>query len=304
MSLRKSSGILLVVMGEKYVAEGLPLVASIRRHMPDCPIHIVSDLATDASPLAPDSLDRWDVSSIETGMERRHRGFYLRDLALTRTPFKRTLHIDCDTILGAPCYEIFFALNRFNMAAVPAAPKVHGYGDSSEKLPEDDGLGAVAIVPRVNCGVIAYHKRAVDMGFFDYWLKIYKSGMARATRLANPVYSDQSMFRRAVWETKVDILMMTPEYNFRTGAPQYLDGPVRIAHGRPPNRPAFIDWINSSTDRRLYIPYRALIFRKNGEWTLRPYLCTDRDRDLPSPELAVDGAGHPPAQPSAEGELR
>ena len=40
------AGVLLVATGEKYVNEAIPLVESIRRHMPDIPIHVVTDTET------------------------------------------------------------------------------------------------------------------------------------------------------------------------------------------------------------------------------------------------------------------
>jgi len=238
-------GILIVATGEKYVAEAMPLIASIRQYMPDVPLAVVTDLTT---PIP------------EGHFDPNHHGFMFRDYALMRTPFDYTIHIDTDTIFGGSTYELFHALKRFELLVAAAPSKVRGYGVSSDTM----------------AGFMAYRKSAVTSGFFDHWIELYKKGIDYAAKNGRPKFSDQSVFRRAIWDSTINYQMMPPEYNFRTGSPQYLDGLVRIAHGRPPmGRELFMQYINSFEGRRLYVPYREMIFQaEDTNWNRKAVLTT------------------------------
>jgi len=259
------SGILLVATGKKYIEEGKPLIKSIRHYMPEVRVHLVTDAVTEFDDSLFDSHDRFDVD-LSTYSEK-FRGFLFRDLALERSPFDFTVHMDCDTILGAPLYEMFHALQRFELIVGAAPAKVRGYGNSSSSLPENCETPSVPVVPRINCGVIGYRKNCVEDGFFKAWTEMYIKGMEPAMRKGRTKFSDQSVFRKMIWNSGVNFLLLPPEFNFRTGAPQYLEGPVRIAHGRPPmGREKLISFVNSSEEQRLYVPYKSMIVRTNTEW--------------------------------------
>jgi len=253
------SGILIVATGDKYVKEAQPLVASIRRCMPDVPIAVATDLVTSVDENLFDMVDRAEIDLSD--VPPRHHGFMFRDYALMRTPFDYTIHIDTDTIFGSSAYELFHALKRFELLVVAAPAKLSGYGISSEGMPSEENV-SIPVVPRVNCGFMAYRKSAITSGFFDHWIELYRNGIDRAERNGRTKYSDQSVFRQAIWNSDINYQVMPPEYNFRTGAPQYLDGPVRLAHGRPPmGRELLIEYVNSFEGRRLYVPYREMIYQ-------------------------------------------
>lgn len=250
-------GILLVATGEKYVNEALPLVSSIRHYMPDVKIAVITDESTKIDESIFDIVERPPINLDD--VPANHHGFMFRDYALTLTPFDYTLHVDTDTIFGHACYEIFHGLKRFDLLVAGAPARVRGFGEDSNRLPQSD-VASIPIVPRINCGFIAYRRRLITSGFFKQWIELYKNGIAGAARKGRTKFSDQSVFRRAIWNSDVNYQLMPPEYNFRTGAPQYLDGFVKIAHGRPPmGREIFIEFVNSFEGRRLYVPYRELI---------------------------------------------
>ncbi len=259
-----NAGVLLVATGEKYVNEAKPLVKSIRRFMPDIPIHVVTDLQTDIPEGLFDSIDRADIDLSD--LDSKHRGFMFRDIALTRTPFDYTVHVDTDTLLGAPVYDVFHGLKqRFELMVAAAPAKVGKFGDDSIPFEEQED-SSFMVIPRINCGFISYRKSIVESGFFDKWVKMYRDGIPAAIRRGRTKFSDQSLFRRLLWESDINFQIMPPEYNLRTGAPQYLDGPVRIAHGRPPmGRENCMNFINSFTGRRLYVPYLELVHQVEGE---------------------------------------
>jgi len=266
-------GILIVATGEKNVAEAMPLVASIRQYMPDVTLAVVTDLTTPIEEGLFDIIDRADMDLSD--VPSNHHGFMFRDYALMRTPFDYTVHIDTDTIFGASAYELFHALKRFELLVAAAPAKVKGYGVSSDNMATED-MVSFPVVPRVNCGFMAYRKSAITSGFFDHWIELYKKGIGYAARNGRPKFSDQSVFRTAIWDSTINYQMMPAEYNFRTGSPQYLDGLVRIAHGRPPmGRELFMKYINCFEGRRLYVPYKEMIFQaEDTNWNRKAVLTT------------------------------
>ncbi len=271
--MHQSCGILLVATGEKYVEEALPLVRSIRTHHADVPVHLISDSDTSVPSGMFDGVTHFDPDIQD--LPPRHQGFMYRDLALELTPFDRTLHIDCDTIIGAPVYELFHALSRFELVVGAAPAKVSTFGFASERLPEETDKHAM-VIPRINCGMICYHKKIIEQGFFSEWVKLYRQGIEPAARRGRVLFSDQSVFRKHLWQFRLNFMISPTEFNFRTGAPNYLDGAVRIAHGRPPmGRQKFIEFINEIQTPRLYLPYQTLTFRKGDCWISRQLAHSD-----------------------------
>lgn len=255
----------MAATGDKYVDEAIPLIASIRQFMPDVLIHFVTDEATTIADGLVDSVDRLDVDLSD--YPQQFRGYLFRVLSLQRSPFERTVHMDCDTILGTSIYEMFHALQRFELLVGAAPMKLLTYGNSSEMLPEDCDKPSVPVVPRINVGVIGYNRSCMESGFFAHWCKLFKHGMAPATKKGRTKFGDQSVFRKAIWETNVNFLLLPPEFHLRTGAPQYLHGKVRIAHGRPPvGREKLIAFVNSYTEQRLYLPYQSMMIKRSNNW--------------------------------------
>ena len=123
------AGVLLVATGEKYVNEVIPLVESIRRHMPDIPIHVVTDTETNIPDGIFDDIQRktFDLN----GIPDNKSGFLFRDSALKCSKFEYTVHIDTDTYVGAPFYEVFHGLHRFELLVGAAPAKIDNYGDVS-----------------------------------------------------------------------------------------------------------------------------------------------------------------------------
>lgn len=278
-------GILLVATSQKYIDESRPLVASIRRFMPDVHVQLICEPDTPVETGLFDSCQRIDFDT-PNHVTPRYSGFLKRDMALELTPFERTVHIDCDTILGAPIYEMFHALTKFELLITPAPSRVHSYGEASAILPQEKQLPKSRVVPRVNCGMISYRKSAIEKGFFKRWMELYVDGIEQAERKHRIHYGDQSKMRQMLWETDLSTCFMSPEYNFRTGIYQFLDGPVRIAHGRPPiPMKRLITFVNSTTERRAYVPYKGMIFfRKNDHKDIQIY----RKLNRKGPDLFTD----------------
>lgn len=258
-------GIVLVATNQKYIDESRPLVESIRRFMPDVHLQLICEPETPVEAGLFDSCQRI-VFDIPEQVEPRYSGFLKRDMALELSPFARTVHMDCDTILGAPLYEMFHALTKFDILIASSPSRIHSFGEASTVLPQEKQLPKSRIVPRVNCGMISYTKNAIERGFFKHWIDLYIDGIESAERNNRIHYSDQSKMRQVLWETDLNTCFMSTEYNFRTGNYQFLDGPVRIAHGRPPiSRQRLIDFVNSTHERRAYIPYKGMVFYRNND---------------------------------------
>jgi hypothetical protein len=65
---------------------------------------------------------------------------------------------------------------------------------------------------------------------------------------------DQATFRVALYQSEVRFTVLPPEYNCRFVFPAYVQGPVRILHGRGPDLEGVERQINEVSGPRVFVP--------------------------------------------------
>ena len=150
---------------------------------------------------------------------------YLDKIAnMRRSPFERTIFLDSDTYVTREIVHLFDLLDRYEMAAA-LAPGYRGLNDP--EVP-------VAFC-EFNTGVVAWGAGERTAAFMACWQETYAAwqreppfdhaGESRGK-------ADQPAFRRCAWERGLRIVVLPPEYNYRTGEPGAVVGLVRVVHGR------------------------------------------------------------------------
>ena len=211
----RDCGILYVAAGATYRAEAVFSARSVKAVWPEIPIAIKTDGQVDS-----DCFDQIDyISDSPSGLAKvRH---------VVETPFERTLFLDTDTCCLHPMPELFGILDRFDLAAAHEAGRFSTRWEAgievfirSDEIPE--------CFPEFNTGVMAFRRGAATTNLLRHWLVLCEE----ARRAAIPHRQDQPSFRRAIYESGLNVAVLPPEYNFRLVCSGFARGPIKLIHGR------------------------------------------------------------------------
>lgn len=213
MGARLGFGVLYVATGKRYLEEALRSAKTVRHHMPKTPIA----LFTDGESRPPDGF----FDQLFT-IEAPHRSTADKIRCMASSPFERTLFLDTDTRITQPVNELFEILNRFDLACCHGPWRTCGI-----EMPECPDA-----FPELNTGVVAYRGLPEVVEVFCRWEKLHAEIQSDLKR---PIH-DQPAFRRAVYESSLQLYVLPPEYNLRTPFPWFAGGnaQVKILHGRGP----------------------------------------------------------------------
>ena len=208
-------GILYVATGAACRAEAVVSARSVKAAWPGIPIAIKTD-----GPVDPDCFDQIDLIADEPGNLAKVRH-------LENTPFERTLFLDSDTYCLAAMPELFGVLDRFDLAAAHEAGRFATRWESGAEvfirapdLPES--------FIEYNTGVMAFRRNGDIFKMFARWLDLCEE--ARQAQI--PYTQDQPGFRRAIYESGLQVAVLPPEYNFRLVSSGFARGPIKLIHGR------------------------------------------------------------------------
>ena len=201
--------------GDHYVAQALASARSSLRHNPVPHVLFAAPAPRDGSAEEGLSIEPFEPSENP----------YLDKIAnMRRSPFERTIFLDSDTYVTREIVHLFELLDSYEMA-VAHAPGYRGLNDP--QVP-------VAFC-EFNTGVLAWRSGERTAAFMERWQETYAAWQHqppfdRAGRSRGK--ADQPAFRRCAWEHRMGIVVLPPEYNYRTGVPGAVVGRVRVVHGR------------------------------------------------------------------------
>ena len=175
---------------------------------------------------------------------------YLDKIAnMRRSPFERTIFLDSDTYVTREIVHLFELLDRYDLAAA-LAPGYRGLSDP--EVP-------VAFC-ELNTGVVAWRAGGDTAAFMADWQETYaawqreppfeRAGESRGK-------ADQPAFRRCAWKHGMRIVVLPPEYNYRTGEPGAAVGLVRVIHGRHDDYEQVAATLNETLGPRSFPPIRS-----------------------------------------------
>lgn len=183
---RAPKGFLLNATGEKFRRMAISAARSLKRHHPDIPIDLYTDI-----PLDDPAFDRV-VMLNDLGPRPRFE-------ALRRCRFDRVVMLDVDIIAVAPIYEVFDVLERFDLAMVLDQFR---NGDAATRLWREDIPDAF---PQYNAGLVGVRMSDQTRDFIDQW----EAGYAE-----HSVGVDQPVMREILWNNShLRVAALPPEYN-------------------------------------------------------------------------------------------
>jgi hypothetical protein len=227
--LPSKQGILYVATGKKYAQEAIKSARSFKQRMPDVPIAIFTD---DATPT-----EKEEIFDNVIILERPKFHYLDKVEALQRTPYEKTLFLDTDTYCVESCYELFALLERFDIAAAHSPVRVSTQNNGKCPLS----------FPELNTGVIVYRNSREVCRVIEHWRKIFCFQLSKGFNI-----NDQPAFREAVYQSSLQIGILTPEYNLRTCFPYFVGGNalVKIVHDRGKRVGQAVETAKTFNDRK------------------------------------------------------
>jgi hypothetical protein len=219
-----------------YIDEALVSIASLRAHMPDAPVAMITRrelFRTD------DVVTDW----VELGQSRK--GPIVKADAWL-APYERVIFLDSDTLIIGDLTGVFPLLDKFDFASV-AEPNAR----------PDRGMasGVPAAFPEVNTGFFAFRKTSAVQRLFQSWIEEFD----RLHELSG-VTANQPALRIALWKSQVRPLTLGSEYNLILHANCGVSGVVRVVHDRSPDREATGALVNRHLSPRAVIPGFGPVF--------------------------------------------
>ena len=253
-------GVIYIATGPAYVAEALLSAASVKSSMPAVPITLFSDCEP-----ADANIDR--VVRIEPDPYRPTAA--LKHTHIVASPYRETLYLDTDTYVCGKLDGLFTLLEVFDLAAAHSPARA---------MHEVDGVPDS--FPELNCGVLLFRRCAAVEALFSRWAEAFARNLDLVQRdeirWLHPAHErahalgDQGAFREALYRSRARLATLPPEYNCRFSSPGFVDGPVKILHGRGVDLSNVAARINATTTRRGYE-------ERAGALRLRHYPAPSRD---------------------------
>lgn len=219
-------GVIYVATGARYAAEAAQSLATLRRHEPDLPVTLFTDVAGEHPAF---------TSVVRIADHRAHpkKVFHTRVGCIGQSPYKRTLALDTDTHVCGPVHEVFELLDRFEFAGAHAPNRVPQHHEDLRRVIPDT-------FAQLNAGVLLFRKSARVDALLADWLRRY------AAPDFPHFFNDQQALREALWGSDLQLGILSTEWNCRFGYGVTVQGPVKILHGRHP----FIDLVERRINER------------------------------------------------------
>jgi hypothetical protein len=240
----QTSGFVFASVGKKYVEEVLVSAASIKRHMPDASITLITD-----KPFEHELIDQVTIMPCEY----TPKGYKLFKIAGIQTaPYDKNVYLDSDTYMCTECQDLFDMIEHVDLL-MTLSP-----GDTS--IPVLKGKAAPNFYP-YNGGFMVYPKTEKIRQFHQLWYDIMDSDFEE-----HPW--DQRALITAILNSDLKTYTLSPIYNLRTdfivSLPQL---PVKIIHGRGVNFEQMEQDLNRVLKNRVWLPKRnSVLLKKQRTW--------------------------------------
>lgn len=175
-------------------------------------------------------------------IEKPDYSFSDKIFSLRNTPYKKTLYLDCDTVIWDDISELFILLDKFEIVLAYIPFKNRRINSTKP--------------PKFNGGVIGFRNTKNTKKMLETWDKNYK---------ISKDYDDQVTLRDTILSSSVTYFVLPSEYNFRTPFSCYARKKIKIFHGHnlmdlePSKLESIINYINKSNEERVWFPGRGVL---------------------------------------------
>ncbi|MDR6757763.1 hypothetical protein J2Y48_003060 [Mycoplana sp. BE70] len=185
------NGVIYIAFGKRYVDQAIYSAKTLKA-VSSLPVTLFSDVDVQSPYI--DS-----VVKIEPQHKRAKVDY------ISRSPYERTLYLDCDTEVRRDISDIFGVLDRFDIAAVQDHCRKN-YRWSSQ-IPSYDAIPYA--FSEFNGGVLLYGKGPGVDAFFESWRSHFYANIEATNG------QDQASLRIALWNSELKIHTLPIEFNVR-----------------------------------------------------------------------------------------
>lgn len=206
-------GIVYVSVGEECNAEVKNSIISAKILMPNIHITVFTDDV--------DLLKKSTNADSVLKTEKQNNPFLNKIPPLYKSPYKKTLFVDTDTIFVDSILDTFELLDQFDMLFCHAPMRKFGYD-----------INVPDCFTEINTGVIFYNNTNLVNKFLIEWEISYREAIEKYVNKIG--YTDQTPFRECLFKNKTLRYYILPsEYNLRTVYPFFIGGntSIKILHG-------------------------------------------------------------------------
>jgi hypothetical protein len=248
MDAETSRRVVYVATGERHLRESAESLRSLWRHEPDARVTMYVDgpnrkhWSDSGIPPSPGG----DLLEIVDHPDPTY-SWADKPVALSDggEDDERVLFLDADTRICGGIADLFELLDAFDLAAAHAPIRL------DPRQPESLAGRVPAAFPELNTGVIAFRRTSAVAALLDRWRALH---LETVRSLNGGRVGDQSTLRVALFESAVRFTVLRPEDNCRFVFPTYVQGPVRILHGRGPDLERVERDLNATFGPRVYVP--------------------------------------------------
>ena len=236
----KTKGVIYIATGKRYVDEALVSAASLKKHIPNLPITLFTDV---------------DVKSkyIDNVVKINNPKYTFEDKVryINKSPYDYTIYLDTDTYLCDDVSELFDLFDKFDMAIA--------------RFPMEEGSNINGIPKSfvlLDTGIILFKKSSKTKKFFLNWAKLYQSVKKGSVNLGfikknksqwiKKGIHDAPIFSKIIYNSKIRFTTLTKGYYFR-GKCGFVNSKVKIIHYRRRDFNLIDKTINSSLAPRIYL---------------------------------------------------
>ncbi|MBI1291788.1 hypothetical protein GC173_11175 [bacterium] len=223
--MTRERGIIITAAGAESLRETRELLRSLRRHHPELPVVVHTDVEVESD---------FPAEIVIIPAERRAARNYNRIVAWLETPFERTLGLDSDLWVMGRLDELFDCLDRYDYACklAPERDSYRNFRDPNSRNSAD----APDIFPERSMGLFAYRRTPVMMQLLEAWRAGYAASFLK--RNGHPIdqattadrQRDQPPFRNAVYKSDARELIIGEEWNTPLAQPCLIRTMSRVLH--------------------------------------------------------------------------
>jgi hypothetical protein len=204
-------GVIYIAKGQKYIDEAINSIQSLKQTNEELGVTVYSDRVIQHecvdNTICIDHNHNWGL------------------ISPNMIPYERTLYLDTDTYICSNLNPLFKLLDNFDIAAAHSPQRVKDIAaDESvteEEIPES--------FPLYQAAVMLYKDSKEVRSFFENWNYLFNKYSNKSGYEHN-----QPTLRIALYQSNLDICTVTMEYNMRPPYSGFVNGEVKILHGRIP----------------------------------------------------------------------
>lgn len=211
----QSCGFVMAASGRKFATLAEQAARSLQQSNPGFEVDLWTDVTVDESLFA-------QVHPLEKSW------FRPKFEAIVKSRFERTLYLDCDLVVIADLSDVFWLLDKMDIAGIHAPVRNAGHATSVWRMALPNSF------PQINGGVMAVKRSDAAIRLFED---------CQRALIEDALPRDQLVIRELLWLSDLRLGILPPEYNLR-------DAKLALVNGSSVSAPRILHNSRFSRDMR------------------------------------------------------